>query len=298
VLKAAGFYDIDGTRITDPVSPIESHSKNFSITSREMISLGHSSNQAFGQKDEERVFRALKELIGSQYLYAKSLGRPFNTSLVHLNSDYRLMGLPNAEELAIKSALQSLGSDFQLPQKSLTHYVDGLITEHPKLGTRVIEFDEEQHFTPARKLTLKALPGETFGELIKAYNGICKDAAYFQTEVLPKHRLKLTKMDRVPGYSEFLKMLSEVSFQNNGYIAPKKGFPFNGGRIAQRAYYDLLRDFLHWSAFNRDLNLLPIIRIPKLTIEKYHNKTISLQSTNELKESILAYLRINEVEIN
>jgi hypothetical protein len=60
-----------------------------------------------------------------------------------------------------------------------------------------------------------------------------------------------SKIQQVPKtFSEFTDWLINSNEKSSGYICEKNGFKFLGGRIAQRAYYDSLRDTAHFSPKN------------------------------------------------
>lgn len=52
-------------------------------------------------------------------------------------------------------------------------------------------------------------------------------------------------------FIEFIDWLEKSKEKSSGYICNKKGFEFVGGRIAQRAYYDCLRDTADLSENNK-----------------------------------------------
>ena len=244
-----------------------------------------------GTKAEETFFAALRNLIGQEFVFAKSLSRPISSNQVSLNSDYKEMHFPKDIEKKIESVLVQLDSDLNLSIATMVHHIDGMIVKHPNLGTRIIEFDEEQHFTPARLITFEALNKDEFGQMIHFYDLICRNFGYFYSQVLPKHRIKQAQSDSVPAWDTFKQYLSENENPNNGYIKPKPGFPYPGGRIAQRAYYDLLRDLAHHSNHNQG-KLLPIIRVPKFTLETINEKSFQAQSIKEIQSAINKYLSL------
>ncbi len=97
-------------------------------------------------------------------------------------------------------------------KKSRRLPLDGYLPEHE----RIIEFDESQHFTAYRSLTLKHYPEDVcLGFDIDTYGSWCD-----------QH--------------------SDDAFKKGppGYRKPKPEFPFHGGRAAQRALFDACRDLL------------------------------------------------------
>lgn len=240
----------------------------------------------YDERYEVMFFGVLHELLDYSHLYARAIGRPVRAGQLFLDSDYRLMGFGPQQELAVERVLEALGSDMQLKGGSLQHHVDGLILNHPRLGSRIIAFDEEQHFTPARLLSLQALQDDAFSKMVELYRTICCDNDYFRQKVLPVHGLKIPRGARVPAYDEFMQLVAQNPGGQNKYSGPRRGFPFAGGRIAQRAYFDLLRDLLHLSAHNQQLNLRPLIRVPRYSIEACHDKPMQQQSRKELREAV------------
>lgn len=204
-------------------------------------------------KDETRFFQAFSEAIGPNFLLSKSIGRPISSSHIFLSNNYREYDFSSSIINCYSNLLKDLKSNNLFSSQSLSHYIDGLTINHPLLGTRIIEFDEEQHFTPARMDTLIRLSGIVQTPYINSYMGICSDIKYLQTEVFKKHRLK-SKIQQVPKtFSDFSDWLITSNEKSSGYICEKNGFKFLGGRIAQRAYYDCLRDTAHFSPKNPNM---------------------------------------------
>lgn len=286
ILIESGLYDGSGRRSTNLAHlSLSNHSLNENVPVISDID----EQTGRGTKAEETFFAALRNVIGQEFVIAKSLGRPISSNQVFLNSDYREMHFPEIIEKKIKNVLTELGSDLKLSSASMVHHIDGMIVNHPILGTRIIEFDEEQHFTPARLITFEALDKDEFGLQINFNKLILRNSDYFYSEVLSKHRIKQTQSDSVPDWATFKQYLAENDNPNNGYIKPKPGFPYPGGRIAQRAYYDLLRDMAHHSNFNEG-KLFPIIRFPKFILEKINEKNFQSQSIKEIQSAIKTYL--------
>lgn len=97
-------------------------------------------------------------------------------------------------------------------KKVLSLPLDGYV---PKRNC-LIEFDEIQHFTTYRKITLDHYP---------------KDA---------------TVRFNIDTYRSWCERHAEKAYEKGaqGYRAPKKEFPFEGGRAAQRALFDACKDLL------------------------------------------------------
>ncbi len=203
-------------------------------------------------KDETKFFQALSDLIGENYLLSKSLGKPVNSGHIFLSNNFKAYSFSLEIESAYHKILEALKSDFTFSGSSLSHFIDGLIVNHSSLGNRIVEFDEEQHFTPARKETLEELSLVCVKNYIGNYLTICNDLEYLNEEVLKKNRLNF-KLKKIPdSFNAFVNLIESKNLNSSGYIKSKNGFPFLGGRIAQRAYYDTLRDTAHLSPLNKD----------------------------------------------
>lgn len=262
ILKAAGLYDPSGFRITnraDKDAIVSSEIKVKEDFSQEQIEI-------HDEKAEGNFFAALGNLLDNNYVLAKTLGKPVRSDHVFLNSHFEEMKFPEDANAMIRKVLDELNSDYNMSRNSMVQHIDGMIVNHPTLGTRIVEFDEEQHFTPARLVTFTALDENDYAGLIQLYAAIINNNDYFHNSVLKKHRMKFSSDDNVPNWEDFKEMILTYSKPNNGYIRPTVGFPYLGGRIAQRAYYDLLRDLAHLSVSNKN-RLEPVIRIPKFLIE-------------------------------
>lgn len=239
-------------------------------------------------KDETKFFLALSDLIGEDYLLSKSIGRPVNSGHIFLSNNYKAYSFSLEIESAYHNLLEALNSDFTFSGSSLSHFIDGLIINHSSLGKRIIEFDEEQHFTPARKETLKELSLVCDNNYIEHYLTICNDLDYLNEEVLTKNRLNC-KLKQIPeSFNDFVNWLKSNNLKPSGYIEGKNGFPFLGGRIAQRAYYDTLRDTAHFSSLNKDLE--SPLRFAKTIFEREAKTPFKLISNEELKNLISDYL--------
>lgn len=240
-------------------------------------------------KDETKFFLALSDLLGEEYLLSKSIGKPVNSGHIFFSNNYKAYSLPSKFENAYTNLLEALKSDLDFSGNSISHYIDGLIINHPTLSNRIVEFDEEQHFTPARKETLKELSLVCDNNYIDHYKSICNDLDYLNREVLTKNRINL-KLEQVPeNFTDFVNWLESKNLKESGYIKSKNGFPFLGGRIAQRAYYDTLRDTAHLSPLNKDFS--SPLRFAKKNIEDMANKPFKLISREELKRFIGDFLK-------
>lgn len=231
-------------------------------------------------KDEIRFFRAFQTLIGKDYLYAKSLGMMLPGNVVIVSRDYRLCGLPENIVSSFESIMKNLGSDGEPGTGSLVPFIDGFISAHPNLGSRIVEFDEEQHFTPARKETLERLKGQVDVPYFETYLALCNDLEYLNNKVLRKSRITQELESMPEDFENFRKWMEAQGLRDSGYIRARTGFPFMGGRIAQRAYYDALRDVAHLMEPNAQ-KIQPAIRISKFQVEQLAGKPYdSIQQEN------------------
>lgn len=110
--------------------------------------------------------------------------------------------------------------------------VDGMLYNHSVLGTRVVEFDECQHFTLERLKT------------IICENRICP-LAFHQ------------RYYRYFNESDVMAMVNRTT-QRIGFRRAARGFNCAGGRTKQRAYFDVMKDYIHLSERGREFR--PIIR--------------------------------------
>jgi hypothetical protein len=240
-------------------------------------------------KDETRFFIALSELLGKDYLISKSIGKPINSSHIFLSNNFEAYGFNSEVNDCYLKILTDLKSNRQFSSDSLSHHIDCVVINHPILKNRIIEFDEEQHFTPARMETLKHLFGILPNNYFSNFTEICKDKNYLNDCVLKKHRIK-NKLENVPkSFIEFLKWLEASNEKTSGYICEKNGFEFIGGRIAQRAYYDCLRDTAHLTENNE--NFESPLRFAKRTFEDKEKMDFSLIANNKIKEIIVEILK-------
>ena len=106
---------------------------------------------------------------------------------------------------------------------------DGYLPDY----NRIIEFDERQHFTVFRRRTLKCYPADTrLGFDIESYKFWC-DAHH----------------------------ASALQKGPSGYRNPKREFPFENGRAAQRALFDACRDL--WPPL---FGLGPTVRVAEFQV--------------------------------
>lgn len=225
---------------------------------------------------EATFFSAFEDVVGARYLKAKTQKRRVSPDDVFLDRDHTRFTFAAEVSIAVSEALKGLGSTGPVDRGSLSHHVNGFLTDHPGLGTRIVEFDEEQHFNPFRRETLKCVGTVTKARFVSDYLDLCEDVELCNA-MLRKHRLKV-KVDSVPTRVEtFRRLVQEHAMPNNGYIEPKVGFDYVGGRIAQRAFYDTLRDVAHLASENRSLRAA--IRFSKFDLERGGTRIENLGSS-------------------
>lgn len=239
--------------------------------------------------DETKFFLALSEIVGVDYIQSKSVGKSIDSSHIFLSNNYQDYSFKQDVIDCYINILADLISNNLFSSDSLSHHVDGIIIDHPHLNTRIVEFDEEQHFTPARKDTLKHLLNILPDNYLSSYVEICNDLNYLNDFVLKKHRVK-NKLKSLPkSFIYFVKWLEQSNEKSSGYISEKKGFKFLGGRIAQRAYYDCLRDTAHLSEKNSNFDIP--LRFAKKKFEDKEGIDFALISVARIKDIIIEVLK-------
>lgn len=240
-------------------------------------------------KDETKFFIGFSELLGTNYLLSKSIEKPINSSHIFLSNNFEKYNFNKEINDCYLQILKDLKSNFVFSSDSLSHYIDGAIINHPILHSRIVEFDEEQHFTPARMDTLTHLKEILPDNYFTKFREICNDIDYLNDYVLKKHRIK-NKLKNVPkSFIEFVDWLEQSNEKLSGYICNKNGFEFIGGRIAQRAYYDCLRDTAHLSENN--IGFKSPLRFAKKEFECIENKDFGLIPMYRIKEIIIEILQ-------
>lgn len=239
-------------------------------------------------KNETKFYKCFQNIIGEEYLKSKSVDKKITKDDMFLSSNYRDYNFNDGIVRIIEEILKNFKSDLNIPSRSLTSYIDGMIVKHPQLGTRIIEFDEEQHFSPYRKEALTILKEKHIDLwFIESYLELCIDIKHFDT-MLKKQRIKY-KADDILSLNEFYEILVNTP-NNSNYIKERPGFDFVGGRIAQRAYYDLLRDLAYLSPKNSHLK--QIIRFSKYEIEREFKNKFEKLSDEEIGNFIEKRLEI------
>jgi len=238
-------------------------------------------NKEQPKKDETRFFQAFSQVVGETFLLSKSMGKPISASDAFLVDDFRNYNFPEEVGQSFEGFLKKLNSSFNFSGKSIAHHIDGLLVNHPILGTRIVEFDEEQHFTPSLALALREQGKVVKLDFVDIYEKTLNDLTYLNQQVLRKNRIKHWFSSYPAYHNDFLTALENENV--SGYIKPKEnGFPFIGGRIAQRAYYDCLRNAAHLSPLNKGFQ--PILRFPKKAFEDECTMAFSNIKTETLVE--------------
>jgi hypothetical protein len=201
-------------------------------------------------------------------------------------------GLPADVESAMDLVLTRLGGRRgDWPETDHSGHLDGFLTAED-FGPCLVEFDEEQHFSPYRLASLQILAPVLLPRFdVARYVEYCLDPVRFR-RFWRKHRLpsELLRPGQAPPQSplEFAgTMLRRVRPDpSTRYYAPVRGFPFVGGRIAQRAYYDALRDCYHLTEEGRRLGLRPAIRVAKYQLVAMLGREIAAAPSDELDAAV------------
>lgn len=243
-------------------------------------------------KDQEIFYSALKSILTSNHLKSNIKNLELSKITkddVFIEKDYRKLKIKdNTLNESIQNVLDLFKCNYQFAAGKLQQYIDGLIINHPILGTRIIEFDEEQHFNPFRLATLQMIDYERLNlKFKKDYLKICNDIVCINS-MLNKHRIK-SKLIQVPSLEEFILLIKSNNKLSNKYLSHKNEFSYFGGRIAQRAYFDLLRDIIHLAPENKWFS--PCIRISKNKIERIGELEINKIPKNKLLEIIEEEIR-------
>lgn len=244
-------------------------------------------------KDEIIFLKNLEQIIGSEFLKSHKLKRKILKTDIFFEKDFRKYDLIEELNEILVNLLIDFECNYNFSSGTLYQYIDGLINNHPKYGTRIIEFDEEQHFTPFRLYSLNKISNSIELPYKTEFIELCKNLDYFNDEVLPKHWIE-SKVKQIPtNIVDFREFLEDFTFDNyikkgkeiSGYLKAKSEFDFIGGRIAQRAYFDTLREIAPFSQKNK--NLKETIRISKYRFEEIEGKSFYRISNSRIKEIIL-----------
>ncbi len=232
--------------------------------------------------NETYFFQTLNTIVGGN-LKAKTIGLKISSGDVFLDKDFRKYNFRDDIESMLLLILKELQSTGSVGIGSLSHHVDGLFVDHPKFGSRIIEFDEEQHFNTFRAVTLRHVSSQVKSKYLSHFQECCGDAEYFN-RMLSKHQLKTTVKSVPETVDSFIELVQRNARPNYGYIEPKTGFDYIGGRIAQRAYYDSLRDLAHLSPMNSSF-ALPL-RFSMFEFEKESGRRFDLIPRDKLRSMI------------
>lgn len=257
--------------------------KTFSVVEPIKKSVSRKEKNIDKVKDETRFFQAFAAVLGERHFLSKSIDKTINNNNVFLSDDFRNYSFTKGINQNFENFLADLNSNFNFSGKSIVHHIDGLLVRHPQLGTRIVEFDEEQHFTPSFYTILNKQTQAVELAFSAYYLSLLKDISYLNDEVLKKNRIKYSFEEYPKSYKEFL---IAIQSQNvSGYTKPKQnGFPYLGGRVAQRAYYDSLRNVAHLSPMNKGFK--PILRFPKKYFEDKSGMDFSRISTDQIRDLI------------
>lgn len=239
-------------------------------------------------KDETKFFIAFAKLIGEEFIISKSIEKPIGSTDIFLSNNYTDYQF-NADVIGCyNELLKKLNSNKTFNSSSLSHHIDGLVLNHPIILNRIVEFDEEQHFTPARRDCLNELKTILPDTYLSEYIELCDNLEYLNNVVLKKHRIK-NRLKNIPStFNEFKEWLNKSGEKESGYISAKGSFEYLGGRIAQRAYYDCLRDTAHLSTKNKSFK--QPLRFAKKWFENITNKEfrdIPVETLVKLIEKLL-----------
>ena len=227
-------------------------------------------------ENQKRFFRILLELLEDEGELHQN-----KRLLIATDFDSRIRNLPLFSDL-YANVLISLNSTYDFPNNNGPKY-DGFLMNHPKLGSRIIEFDEEQHFTPHRMKTI-----QLFFDHLPFSNDY--ETLFVQEDVRLRSIVKLilnNTLDanifmNVEKTSKGIKDYVNNNNLNNNYIRPTRGFNYPGGRLAQRALYDLMKDLFHLVEEGCE----PIIRFSIFEFEKEYG-IIFNQCTDEQIKMII-----------
>ena len=240
-------------------------------------------------KNETHFFQALRPIVGSSYLKAKSIGVKVSSADVFLDKDYKQYDFPDQIRLLFSALLKELRSTGSVGTGSLSHHIDGLLVDHPEYGSRIIEFDEEQHFNTFRAASLRHLSAQLGPKYLPHYQKCCRNPNYFN-QMLRKHQLRIVVKSVPETVQSFIDLVQANAKPRNGYIETKTGFNFVGGRIAQRAYYDTLRDVAHLSRKNPSFG--PPLRLTMFEFEKEAGREFSQIPLDELRSLVERRLNV------
>ncbi len=226
-------------------------------------------------KAQNKFFEGLQAALGREYIVGAPSKNQGESSYLRLDKELCRNNFSAGVRKQLRVILKELGATEPFPTGSIAHNIDGLIVQHPQLGTRIVEFDEIQHFSPFRWLTCQPNPHLEIS-VPDHYHSVFCSAKWIN---------RMLKKNRLPRSNDPVSLLNTKKFRayvelhfspNTGYIKPVKGFDFPGGRIAQRAYYDSLKDLACFSNANKHLS--STIRYSEVELEeKFGENYLSLE---------------------
>jgi len=202
---------------------------------------------------EDKFFNAIKYVLGEAHVIHKPD--------LSIHTAYQRMHYQNIVNELAESILENFNSTYDFSNRMTP--VDGNIVDHPLYGTRLIEFDEYQHFTPMRAKVIK-----------------------LSEQTLPldfhNHYLMLIETQEV-------KDKMQAVIRRSGFRKPVAGFQFENGRMFQRAFFDFLKDYAHLSEEYSSFS--PIMRFTMPDFEAMSGNEFLHISDNTLREIIEQQLR-------
>ncbi len=173
-------------------------------------------------ENQERFFNLLHVVLGNEI----EIRQGYKLINAH---DFitKINGLPILGEY-FADLIKILNSTYDFPFHSGPKY-DGILINHPKLKSRVIEFDEEQHFTPHRMKSI-----ELFNEYLPFS---VEYEMFFNTDEVRKKSIRKNRLNNIVDVIMF-RNLEETTVKireylennnvNNRYIGDRPGFNYPG----------------------------------------------------------------------
>jgi len=181
---------------------------------------------------QNKFIRMLKVVVGLEYV---------GNLPILLRSNYLRNDYPDNIKKLIEDMLNSFNSTGDFSNQSPK--IDCFIINHPVLKTRIVEFDEEQHFSPFRFESIRTLSNIYTPRFANQYINL-SDNNNVAERMLHKCRLNANVLISKNSNS-LLEYIQQNFNSNNNYIRQSPGFNYKGGRMVQRAYFDFLKDIAH-----------------------------------------------------
>ncbi len=235
------------------------------------------------RKDEIIFLKAISNVLSDKYLLSHKLAKPISKDHLFIDKDFRLFQTDESIQNNLHLLTKKLKCSYHFSNGGLYQYLDLMIIDHPLLESRLIEFDEEQHFNFFRREALLGIKQWYKPDFWTKYISFCNDIDY-QNRMLKKNRVKYHSGEIIGSFQEFQNIILKYSKEGNGYVEPKQDFPFLGGRIAQRAYFDTIRDIAEFD--KRNSHLKSIIRFSKIDIERQYQRPFNKLSLNQIENYI------------